>query len=197
MHFHQVNATEPVSDLVYQVMSKGDIVLSRSIRASGPDTSTFELQIPITPNMAPKSRLLVYYIRPSTREIVADALNFKVDGVFRTPVHLASNGNQTKPGGKVDLTIHTNPSAYVGLLGVDQSVLLLKSGNDITQSAVMAKLEAYDTGKQTFRPYNPFTSPTASELFQDSGVVILTNGLVHSHYRGKRKYANSGERSIK
>ena len=35
---------------------------------------------------------------------------------------------QAKPGEKVDIKVTTNPDSYVGLMGVDQSVLLLKSG---------------------------------------------------------------------
>lgn len=33
--------------------------------------------------MAPKSRLVVYAIRPSNKEILVDATDFKVEGLFR------------------------------------------------------------------------------------------------------------------
>lgn len=39
---------------------------------------------------------------------------------------------ETQPGNNVDITIRTKPNSYVGLLGVDQSVLLLRSGNDLS-----------------------------------------------------------------
>lgn len=35
---------------------------------------------------------------------------------------------QAKPGENIDITISTKPGSYVGLLGVDQSVILLKDG---------------------------------------------------------------------
>jgi len=38
-----------------------------------------------------------------------------------------------EPGKTVDVTVKAKPNSYVGVLGVDQSVLLLKSGNDLTQ----------------------------------------------------------------
>lgn len=186
----QVNATEPVKEIVYEIMAKGDIVLARSIRSADANGSSLMLTVPITHRMAPKARLLVYYVRPENGEIVADALNFNVAGVFKTPVRLSSNVNQTKPGGTVDVQVNTKPSAYVGLLGVDQSVLLLKSGNDITQEDVLQELESYDIGKKSagrgtgwgggwfFRPMFWSGSATAGEIFDDSGVVILTNGIV-------------------
>lgn len=56
----------------------------------------------------------------------------------------------------VELTVETKPNSYVGILGVDQSVLLLKSGNDIT--------EVNDKTVVCFMPYH------------------LRNVLVPSHY---------------
>ena len=206
-----VNATEPLKDVVYEVMAKGDIVLARSIRQSSPSAASslsgnsFELTIPITHRMAPKARLLVYYVREENQEVVADALNFKVEGVFKTPVLLSSNVNQTKPGGRVEVTVATKPSAYVGLLGIDQSVLLLKSGNDLTQEDVMEELESYDIGKKGvsggggnpwssgwfFRPTFWSGSSTAAEIFEDSGVVILTNGVVFREVHTSRCFVFS------
>lgn len=40
-----------------------------------------------TPQMAPKSRILVYAIRPSNQEILVDAIDFKVNGLFRNEVY--------------------------------------------------------------------------------------------------------------
>lgn len=180
----QVNSTEPLINLVYKVMAKGDLVLARSIRSDSP-SNTMELTIPITHRMAPKARLIVYYVRPSNQEIVADALSFQVDGVFKTPVHITSNTNQTKPGSMVDISVETKPSAYVGLLGVDQSVLLLRQGNDITQDDILREMESYDIGKKNSPEFDGFYRPifwsgssTAGEIFDDSGVVVLTNGIL-------------------
>ena len=48
-------------------------------------------------------------------------------------VNISINPTEAEPGNNVEMTIETKPNSYVGLLAVDQSVLLLKSGNDITQ----------------------------------------------------------------
>lgn len=39
---------------------------------------------------------------------------------------------EVAPGDNVNLVITSKPNSYVGLLGVDQRSLLLKSGNDIS-----------------------------------------------------------------
>jgi hypothetical protein len=61
-------------------------------------------------------------------------------------VKINTNSEETQPGTDVELTVETKPNSYVGILGVDQSVLLLKSGNDITQ--VNGKTVVY------FMPYH-------------------------------------------
>ncbi|GBM39099.1 CD109 antigen [Araneus ventricosus] len=184
----EINATEPLSHLVYEVLGRGDIVLANAIAV--PNVKTYRFSIPVTYKMAPKARVIVFYVRPENNEIVADAVNFDVAGVFRTPVSVTTNIKETKPGAPVNVTVSTRPNALVGLLGIDQSVLLLKTGNDITKNDVITELETYDGGKKKMR-YNPFYrkkrslwwpgSATAYEVFDDSGVVVLTNGFIYRY----------------
>jgi hypothetical protein len=48
--------------------------------------------------------------------------------IFLPKVKLELSTLQAGPGQNLDITINTNPNSFVGLLGVDQSVLLLKKG---------------------------------------------------------------------
>ena len=41
--------------------------------------------------------------------------------------------NSAEPGKAVDISVKAKPNSYVGVLGVDQSVLLMRTGNDITR----------------------------------------------------------------
>jgi CD109 antigen len=41
--------------------------------------------------------------------------------------------DSVEPGKAVDIVVKAKPNSYVGVLGVDQSVLLLKTGNDISR----------------------------------------------------------------
>ena len=61
-------------------------------------------------------------------------------------VKINTDTEETQPGTDVELTVEAKPNSYVGILGVDQSVLLLKSGNDITE--VNGKTVVY------FMPYH-------------------------------------------
>ena len=80
---------------------------------------------------------------------------------------------QAKPGQNLDITINTNPNSYVGLLGVDQSVLLLKSGNDIEKKKVFEELEEFNTKNYHHGWYGGYY-PTY-ENFESAGAAVLTN----------------------
>jgi CD109 antigen len=61
--------------------------LNFSVSPSGDRSHTFRFQA--TAAMAPVARVVVYYVR-ADGEVVADALNFDVDGTFQNFVRLIS-----------------------------------------------------------------------------------------------------------
>ena len=61
-------------------MSKGKIVDTGAVNlASG------YLMLPVTSGMAPKAKVIVFYIRPDG-EVVADGLSFNVEGIYKNEV---------------------------------------------------------------------------------------------------------------
>ncbi|KAK7489855.1 hypothetical protein BaRGS_00018877, partial [Batillaria attramentaria] len=189
-----VRTTEPVQKLTYQVYAKGMIVSESEVMASVPTgSSTFTFSFTLDANMAPNCRVLVFYFRPGDGEVVADSMSFKVDAVS-----VEYSKADVKPGEEVDLTVRAQPSSVVFVLGIDKSVKLLKSGNDITDEMVQEELIGYDYG---FRfhgfwrymvicgwPY-PSQGSDAHSVFRDANVAILTDGDVYQQtynyfYRG-------------
>jgi len=51
-------------------------------------------------------------------------------------VKLSFSKTQAEPGDHISLMVNAHQGSYIGILAVDQSVLLLKSGNDVTQNMV-------------------------------------------------------------
>lgn len=43
---------------------------------------------------------------------------------------------EAEPDTSVDINFESKPNSYIGVTGIDQSVLLLKSGNDISQVSI-------------------------------------------------------------
>ncbi|PIO74984.1 alpha-2-macroglobulin family protein [Teladorsagia circumcincta] len=192
-----VKATEQIPVLTYQVMSRGAVVLSKEIAVNSDHTT---ISFTATNEMAPKSRLIAYAVRSGNQEILVDATDFKVDGLFRNNVTLTIDKSSVEPGESVSFKVSADPESYVGLLVLDQSVLLQKSGNDITPQLIESDIEEYDTtgyqGGGGFRPWegaidkrrrkrsiwNPWWGvggKDAASIFENAGLIVLTDAYLY------------------
>ncbi|KAK3609623.1 hypothetical protein CHS0354_038626 [Potamilus streckersoni] len=96
--------------------------------------STF-ISFEIIEEMEPYAQLIVYYFKNDT-EWNADSLYFDVnDGtaIFKNKISLAFDKATSEPGDSIYLQVTTYPMSLANLVAVDQIVLLLKTGNDISQ----------------------------------------------------------------
>ena len=66
----------------FQVMSKGFVVESGQF-----DMASGMLRFPVTSRMAPKAKVMVYYVRQDG-EVVADGLSFNIDDIFDNQVYI-------------------------------------------------------------------------------------------------------------
>lgn len=109
--------------------------------------------------MAPTAHIIVYYVQ-TDGEVIADSLDVELTGIlqnfvsyrgfFKTPVYyireymvdsikfcdvqvdLKVTPGEVMPGESVNLVLSAKPNSFIGLLGIDQRSILLKSGNDIS-----------------------------------------------------------------
>lgn len=65
---------------------------------------------------------------------------------------------EATPGQEVDITVISKPNSYIGLMGIDQSVLLLREGNDLDEKEVFNELEQYSKPGQSYGKWNSKTS---------------------------------------
>ena len=69
----------------------------------------------------------------------------------------------------------TNPGSFVGLLGVDQSVLILRKGNDIEQLTVFDELERYSNIDKHNSVWSRRQEWGYFDDFAKSDTIIITN----------------------
>ncbi len=131
----EVRTTEAPSELSYQVVSKGNIILTDSVSNVASTTTTI-ITLELTHDMAPQARLIVSYIREENFEVVLDSININVDGAFQNEVTVTFDQDEVKPGEDINLEVTAEANSYVGILAIDTSVMLLKTGNDIAQNQV-------------------------------------------------------------
>ncbi|KFM08376.1 Alpha-2-macroglobulin-like 1, partial [Aptenodytes forsteri] len=93
--------------------------------------------IPLTFSLiyAPAPRLVVYVIFPNGK-IIADSAIFSVSMCFRNKVELGFSTPETLPDSEVGLHLLAAPGSTCAVWAVDQSVLLLKPGKELSSSLI-------------------------------------------------------------
>ncbi|XP_064415025.1 alpha-2-macroglobulin-like [Latimeria chalumnae] len=132
----------------YLVMSKGEIVLEGHKEVPIGDRrevlkGTFLLSIPISPDVAPIARILIYTIFPSG-EVLADAGQFTISKCFRNKVKLEFSTPEDLPGAEVNLHLQASPGSLCAIRAVDQSVLLLQPEAELSSNSVYDLLPVQD-----------------------------------------------------
>ena len=184
----RIVATEPMQQVTCQGLARNQVVWAVSREAK--NETRLEFEVNIEQRMAPRSRLLCFYVRPENKELMVDARELQLAGgaaPSRNPVKLSASRDQAKPGQEVEVGVFTKPNSLVGVLAVDQSVLLLRSGNDLSRPEVERELASFGEGAEDFGAYMD-----AASLFDAAQVVVLTNNLLFDGRRmrqGRLLYA--------
>ncbi|KRY50726.1 Antigen -like protein [Trichinella britovi] len=156
------------------------------------------LQIQSSKEMIPKARLLAYALIPDTKEILVDALDFKFSNGFSDQINLSITPDTVEPNENVTFSINAPPSSYVGLLVVDQTVLLMQSPNDITLEAVENEILSYELFSYGYHGLTQVAidrrkkrticyrcgvfgagSKDAYSIFQNSGIIVITDAFLY------------------
>ncbi|XP_004677441.1 PREDICTED: complement C5 [Condylura cristata] len=109
----------------YLILSKGKIV-HFGTREKLLDSSYQSINIPVTQNMVPSARLLVYYIvtREQTAELVSDSvwLNIEEKCSNQLQVQLSPSADAYSPAQQVYLNMAAESDSWVALTAVDSAV---------------------------------------------------------------------------
>uniref|UniRef100_A0A8D0FDV1 Ovostatin n=1 Tax=Strix occidentalis caurina TaxID=311401 RepID=A0A8D0FDV1_STROC len=105
--------------------------------------SIFSITLTVTEEVGPSARLLLYTVHPHG-EIVADSSWIHSEICFKNKVKIFFSEKQGLPGSKVSLHLEAAPNSYCALRAVDQSVLLLRSGRELSAERVYYQLRVND-----------------------------------------------------
>ncbi|KNC22908.1 hypothetical protein FF38_00377 [Lucilia cuprina] len=159
-----VKSNQNIPYYVYAVVARGNIVKQEYVNV--PENSkSHEIKFKPTFEMVPESHLYVYFVLEGDLKFKEMRLNFHKE--FQNKIEITAP-KQVKPGEEVKLNIKTDPESFVGLLGIDQSVLLLKSGNDLDSEKIINDLNSYVTSTPDIKGYGTYPG-------RSSGLITQTN----------------------
>ncbi|XP_004712619.1 complement C5 [Echinops telfairi] len=159
----------------YLILSKGKIV-HFGTREKLPDLSYQSINIPVTQNMVPSARLLVYYIVTGEQraELVSDSIWLNVEEKCgnQLQVHLSPNTNDYSPGQAVSLDLATESDSWVALTAVDSAIYRVQKTAKKPMERVFQTLEKSDLGCGVGGGRNN------ADVFHLAGLTFLTNANV-------------------
>ncbi|XP_033174138.1 pregnancy zone protein [Drosophila mauritiana] len=160
-----LNSSRPLKYFVYNIVGRGNILETKRVDLAEPQTS---VNVTITPTFltAPNGRVYFYYV-DETGEFRYTEETFSVEVELQNQIEIKAP-EEVKPGADVALEIKTAPKSFVGLLAVDQSVLLLGSNNDLNKESFNWRLNGYDTSTPWQGGYSYYPG-------ERTGVVTMTN----------------------
>ncbi|XP_011948820.1 PREDICTED: complement C5 [Cercocebus atys] len=167
-----VNLPSGVTVLEFNILSKGKII-HFDTREKLSDASYQSINIPVTQNMVPSSRLLVYYIvtGEQTAELVSDSvwLNIEEKCGNQLQVHLSPDTDTYSPGQTVSLNMVTGMDSWVALTAVDSAVYGVQRRAKKPLERVFQFLEKSDLGCGAGGGLNN------ANVFHLAGLTFLTN----------------------
>uniref|UniRef100_A0A2M4BA09 TEP1-F n=1 Tax=Anopheles marajoara TaxID=58244 RepID=A0A2M4BA09_9DIPT len=165
-----VCSTKPLKYVAYAVLSRGAVVNGGVVEAD--DQTCIIITIPSVYAMVPRAKLLVFYMCKDG-SVVSSSTTIEYRNIFENNLHLGITNQDVKPGETIDISVKANEESFVGLLAVDQSVLLHKTGNDLSRDCVAKELEAYESSRNYSLYYR-----NEYPYFQDAGAVLISNDYV-------------------
>ncbi|XP_066223380.1 complement C5 [Saccopteryx leptura] len=156
----------------FLILSKGKIV-HFGTRKKLPDSSYQSINIPVTQNMVPSARLLVYYIvtGEQTAELVSDSawLNIEEKCGNELQVYLSPGAGTYSPGERVSLNMATQSNSWVALTAVDSAIYGVQRKAKKSLEKVFQALEKSDLGCGAGGGRNN------ADVFHLAGLTFLTN----------------------
>ncbi|XP_015035838.2 CD109 antigen isoform X4 [Drosophila pseudoobscura] len=174
-----VKSNADIPYFVYTIVARGNIVDTDYVDVpKGRKTHTVKFVPSFA--MVPLATIFVHYIFDNELRFEEKRINFEMD--FTNSIEISAPAD-AKPSEEIKLRVKTDADSFVGLLGVDQSVLLLKSGNDLNRDEIFNSLSKYQTTTPYRRGFGRYPGET-------SGLVTLTNA--NYPYNTAVQYADAG-----
>lgn len=114
---------------------------SKTIVLTGNTENVTRFKFMPTFDYAPKATVIVYYV--TGESLLSTSVHVDLRDHFRNFIDLEVTPDEVKPGDEVDINVKSNPKSYIGLMAIDQSVLILRSGNALAQDEIWNELEMF------------------------------------------------------
>ncbi|XP_055919428.1 thioester-containing protein 1 allele S1-like isoform X2 [Eupeodes corollae] len=163
--------SEPFEEFSYEVVSKGDIIDSGHRNVPG-DQTTYILRLNVTFSMVPKITIYVHLIK--NKQFIGQLKDVLIKSAIQNSIEIYTE-NETRPGAGVYINVTTDEGSYVGLMGLDRSILQNINEKDILNNDYV-NAELGNVNTLAFYDPTNFNGPIG-DIVTFSNVFPLTDGV--------------------
>lgn len=133
---------DPLRNYTYYLIAGGEIIRSGTFNFPENNKSkTHRFKFMATHDLIPCAYVVVYLTDKDV--LFSDCCLVKIEVKLKNFIEIGLNSDVANAEEMVNIKIKTKPKSFVGLLGIDQNILLLKSGNDLSIEEVVEEMELF------------------------------------------------------
>ncbi|XP_031631360.1 CD109 antigen-like [Contarinia nasturtii] len=172
----EVKSKRLLQHFTYQVIGNGRLIYAENVVV--PNRTDHVIKFKATFDLVPKATLIVYRVENS--DIIATKNEISIDDDLNNFVKLKLSTTETQPSTNVSIDVSTNAESYVGLVGVDQSVLLLKKNFGLTKQDAFDEIISFQKNLHPTKtgPWNVKSPKYLNEYFrpfEHTNLILFTN----------------------
>lgn len=181
----EVLSEDVLQSLTYYVIGRGRIVYVENVSIFG--TKRYVISFNATFDLFPKATVIAYYFQRDN--IIATSIDIPIEDDFKNFIQLKLSRTEIEPGKDINIDIHTNRDSHVGIVGIDQSVSLLKINNGLTQMDIIHEMNDYqnvfyENDKSTMIEFDRTEyNDDYFQHFENNKLILLTNARKDFYYQ--------------
>lgn len=129
----------------YLTISKGNVLQTGKIAANGMHHTITSFALPLSPEMAPSLKVVVYHSDSKDYEVISDSVTIPVRGINRGDLRVWVNTQQDRTGDLVEVVADYTTEALVSTTSLDTDLIAVQGRNDITPAEVARALHRMET----------------------------------------------------
>ncbi|KAM4034149.1 ovostatin-like isoform 2-T3 [Anomaloglossus baeobatrachus] len=155
----------------YLTMSRARIIHSgqKDVNLTYAMNGTFSFELPITPEMAFKTDLVVYSM--PQKEIISDIKSLNVENCFKNEVSLSFSEESGPPASNVSLKISASPGSLCAVKVIDSSILLLNPDTGLTPETNIGLVVGTDATVRKPEVCRPYVATYPGPVLTESGGI--------------------------
>ncbi|XP_070502464.1 CD109 antigen-like [Chironomus tepperi] len=172
----KIKSGQPTDYVMIHIVSKGILIESSKVYFDSDGNEDNDLNTVVysfTPSFkhAPKAGILAYYINKNN-DFVATQVYVRLERNLPNYLTISSATQQVRPAANVNLNIESYIGSRVSLVAMDQRLLLLRDGSNITKQNVIDDIQKYTKSNIQL---NWGTIAGYEYTFASNGLFVFTN----------------------